>query len=118
MFGFGGQSLSGQSFADAMKLITLLQFVVLCPSWGTVNIGKLHGGYAAAQPQSSPPDSVRGFSLEYTLITVEPPDCGLPLAYPVRVQYRTLFQSDVLSSTDVNAGEWMDALSAPILKDG
>ena len=55
-----------------------------------------------------------GFTVEYTLITVNSPDCEPSLvdSFPVRVQYRTISDGDgELSNTSVS--EWMDPPNIP-----
>ena len=56
---------------------------------------------ASSQPQ---PPSSDGFTVEYTLITVNSPDCeSSPVdKFPVRVQYRD-------ASPDGTPGEWRDS---------
>lgn len=65
---------------------------------------------ASGAPQSN---WTQGFSLEYTLITANSPDCEPPSTadlYPVRVQYRSTRIGDANRGS---AGEWSDPPSGP-----
>ena len=59
---------------------------------------------SSAQPQ---PPASDGFNVEYTLITVNSPDCeSTPIdKFPVRVQYRD-------TSPGITPGEWRDPANA------
>ena len=52
-----------------------------------------------------------GFTVEYTLITANSPDCEPYLvdSFPVRVQYRTIIGSDDGGQSNNSVSEWMDS---------
>lgn len=65
---------------------------------------------AAEPPQDSNvgadyQENISGFIFAYTLMTVNSPDCGPSLVdnFPVRVQYRTIRDSDT------SVSKWMDS---------
>ena len=70
-------------------------------------------------PQRSATDMTRGFSVEYTLITANSPDCEPSLVdnFPVRVQYRKTRPGNSDGSTN-SPEEWTGSPFAPVLMPG
>ena len=55
------------------------------------------------------------FTIEYTLITANSPDCEPSLIndYPVRVQYRTIIGGGDGRGQNNSVSEWMDSMDIP-----
>jgi hypothetical protein len=66
----------------------------------------------AAERQQTP--QTTGFTVEYTLIVANSPDCERSLVdnFPVRVQYRTIITGGD-GGTNNNVSEWMDSPNMP-----
>ena len=56
-----------------------------------------------------------GFTVQYTLMTANSPDCEPSLVddYPVRVQYRKLVSGDGDRGQNNSGSEWMDSTHMP-----
>ena len=56
-----------------------------------------------------------GFTVDYTLTTVNSPDCESSLVdnFPVRVQYRTIIGADDGGQSNTSVSEWMDSPNTP-----
>ena len=56
-----------------------------------------------------------GFTVQYTLVTANSPDCEPSLVddYPVRVQYKTLVSGDGGRGQNNSGSEWMDSTHMP-----
>ena len=66
---------------------------------------------------SQPSNTLQGFSIHYTLISANSPDCDPSLAdnYPVTVQYRHQF---IIGDANWNMSEWISSPLAPTLTPG
>ena len=62
-----------------------------------------------------PQSNMTGFTVEYTLITANSPDCEPSLIdnFPVRVQYRTIIGSGDGGQSNNGVNEWMDSPNTP-----
>jgi hypothetical protein len=73
----------------------------------------------AAEGQQTP--QTTGFTVEYTLIIANSPDCERSLVdnFPVRVQYRTIITGDDggTNNNGTSVSEWMDSPNMPGIHD-